>query len=72
MITLTQAQANYTALTALQAAGITGTQIRVTNNGTTSTVWVDDGTVYMLVEFSNGDEAEHEFFSLDSFLKSFK
>ena len=72
MITLKQAQAIYTALNALQDGGITGTQIRVANNGTTSTVWVDDGTVYMLVEFSNGDESEHEFPSLDSFLKSFK
>ena len=72
MITLKQAQAIYTALAALQDAGITGTQIRVANNGTTSTVWMDDGTVYMLVEFSNGDEAEDEFSSLDSFIKSFK
>lgn len=72
MITLNQAQAIYTALTALQAAGITGTQIRVVNNGTTSTVWMHNGTVYMLAEFSNGDESEHEFSSLDSFLKSFK
>lgn len=72
MTTLKQAQSIHTALTSLQRAGINGTQIHVTNNGTTSTVWMDDGTVYMLVEFSNGDEAEHEFPSLDAFLKSFK
>lgn len=72
MITLRQAQAIYTALAALQDGGITGTQVRVVNNGTTSTVWMHNGTVYMLVEFSNGDEAEYEFSSLDSFLKSFK
>lgn len=70
MITLKQAQAISTALTALQDGGITGTQIRVANNGTTSTVWMHNDTVYMLVEFSNGDESEHEFSSLDSFLKS--
>lgn len=70
MITLKQAQAIYTALTALQDAGITGTQVRVVNNGTTSTVWVDEGTVYLLAEFSTGDESEHEFSSLDDFLNS--
>jgi len=72
MITLKQARAIYTALTALQDANINGTQIRVTNNGTPSTVWMDDGTVYMLVEFNNGDESELEFTSLASFLKAFK
>ena len=72
MLTLKQAQSICTALTSLHGAGITGTQVRVVNNGTTSTVWIDDVTVYMLVEFSDGDEAEYEFSSLDSFLKSFK
>jgi len=77
MLTRQQAQAIHAALFTLDNAGrpwnavnYTGTRICVTNNGTTSTVWMDDGTVYMLVEYSNGDESEHEFSSLDDFLNS--
>ena len=69
-ITLSQAQAVCTSLSTLNIAGIFGTQVRIVNINTTSTVWMHNDTVYMLVEFSNGDESEHEFSSLDSFLKS--